>query len=152
MTAGRLYIHRNKTNSLSRWADYLNVAAAVLLIAFVSTQAYFLWLYYAIQLWAANLGPRVSHNDLVTYYHVEFALFIVFWVIIYLVKFSFLMLYRALFAISKPFRAAWWGVFTFTFMAFLVDIFASMWMCGNPPDLFDTSESTCQLACKCAHT
>ena len=51
------------------------------------------------------------------------------------------MLYRALFAISKPFRAAWWGVFVFTVMGFLACILGTLWMCGNPRQLFNICSS-----------
>ena len=52
----------------ARWADHLNAAAAVVLVAFVGANAYYFPLYYAVQLWAAGLGPRVGRADLVVDY------------------------------------------------------------------------------------
>ena len=145
LTIGRFYLHWHKRESArpaSLWADYLNGAACVFLLGYIGTQASYLPLFYQLQLFARRQGPPPTYDMMVTYFRVEFAQFLLFWMVIYLVKFSFLALYYALFAISKPFRAAWWGVTAFTVLAFLVDFLASLWDCGSPSGLFDPRACT----------
>ena len=139
-TIGRFIIRKRTSNAAGLAADYLNAAAALVLIAFVTTNAYYLPLYYSVQLWAAKQGPPVALDQMNVYFRVEFSLFLLFWVVIYLVKFSFLFLYRALFAVSKPFRAAWWGVFGFTVMSFLACALGVLWMCEDPTKLWSLCE------------
>ena len=145
LTTGRFFIrNRNGGSGLltaAALSDHLNGAAAVVLVGMVAAKSYFLPLYYAVQLWAADLGPGVEHKDMITYYQVGVGTFMLFWVVIYLVKFSFLMLYRSLFAVSKSFRAVWWGVFVFNMMAFFICFLSVLWTCGHPGKLFNTSQS-----------
>ena len=47
-----------------------------------------------------------------------------------------MLLYRALFAVHAGFRAAWWGVFAFTWI-FACSL-STLWLCGHPSGIFDT--------------
>ena len=134
LTIGRLVIHWNSGHAISRCADFLNAAAALVLVAFLVIQLQYLPLYDAVVLRGARQGPPVSLADRATFYRVEIASFMLFWIVLYLGKFSLLMLYRALFGVSKDFRAAWWGVFTLTVLAFFTDFLAVLWLCGFPGD------------------
>lgn len=123
--------------STLRWSDYLNAAATLVLIAFIAIQGYYLPLFSVAE--RAKLGKRpvFKYDEYVTLYRAEFILSFLFWSVLYLVKFSFLMLYRSIFAVSKTFRVAWWGVFAFTALVFPVHLLDSLWMCGDPSGLFN---------------
>lgn len=79
-----------------------------------------------------------THPDLLdlkdrnTFIHIRFGGALIFWVAMYSVKFSFLMLYRTLFWISERFRKFWWAVLGFTMLCFWMSFFACFWVCGWP--------------------
>lgn len=138
LTIGRIVGNRKSKNKTARCADYLNGAAAAVLVALLALQYRYLPLQYAIvQRAGGDFRVVLTRDDIRTFYRVEFAAFVLFWTVLYLVKLSFLMLYRGLFRISETFRKWWWAALGFTAIAFLVDLLGSLWLCGPPSGLFD---------------
>ena len=132
---------------MSRYADYLNGAAALVLVVLLVVQCQYLPLDHAIADWSSGGHVSLRRSDFATFYRVEFTVLVLFWIVLYLVKFSLLMLYRALFAIQTRFRISWWGVFAFTAVAFLIDILSSLWLCGQPAGLFDICKVSTHRSC-----
>ena len=133
-TAGRFVVRRRQaigaaspspTKTSARapaaaWADGLNGAAALVLVAYVCVW-FVPWPVY---------GDTSPSSFVYTFWLLS-------WLLLYLVKFSLLLLYRALFAVSATFRAAWWGVAAFTAIVFLGGFVALFWICGRPGAFLD---------------
>jgi hypothetical protein len=96
---------------------------------------------YAVQLYSAGLASKPPETTFMTYYHLEVAVSAMFWIVIYLVKFSFLMLYQQIFGVSRAFMKAWWCVFAYTVLTFCICFVAIFWACGWPTLLFDLGEA-----------
>ena len=62
-------------------------------------------------------------------------LYLVFWI----VKLSFLMLYRFLFQSSRPFKRAWWAVLAFTVLTFWIPIAGVLSTCAGAHTVADYS-------------
>lgn len=99
--------------------------ALVVLIGYVSTYTAMFPLNYSVEFWVAGSGEQPSDSDLRRYFHLEIAVSLLFWVVIYLVKFVFLLFYRLLFGVSKAFMRAWWIVCAFTVVTFLINFLSS---------------------------
>ena len=97
---------------------------------------------YSVEFWVAGLGEQPSVPDLARYFRMEIAVSLLFWIIIYLIKFAFLLFYRFLFGISKPFMRAWWATSAFTAVTFLVCFISVFWACESPQHLFDLGNVT----------
>ena len=65
----------------------------------------------------------------------------IFWLVIFFVKASFLATYWALFNVSRRFRIAWWAVAFYTFASGWALFLAPLWVCGAPSKA--TSFKTC---------
>ena len=70
-------------------------------------------------------------------------LYLVFWI----VKVSFLLLYRVLFNTSAPFRKAWWVVLGFTLLIFWVPIAGVLSTCANEHTVAEYSKYTFREIC-----
>ena len=92
---------------------------------------------YKVQLASAGLGPEPSDSDVQKYFHFEVAVSSMFWIVIYLVKLSFLMLYKQIFGISRLFMKAWWPVLAYTLLTFCICFVAVFWSCLFPTLLFN---------------
>ena len=114
LLVGRLVIHRKTTSAAMRWAGYLNAIAEVMGLATFGAALYYLPLLYG--LWESSSGAFTDRKIWQTAAWVQAGLMILFWLILLFVKLSTLMLFRAIFAISVRFKAAWWGVLAFTVM------------------------------------
>lgn len=137
LTIGRLLIRWRKIHAL-RCDDVLNASAALLLIPFNVTM--FLCIDYPLQEQLYMLGLRQDPPEPVqiTYMlRLHLAFNLMFWVVIYLVKASFLALYWHLFEISTRFRIVWWVTAAFTAVGFLTSILLFLWHCGSPAKLLD---------------
>lgn len=142
LTAGR-YAIRQKTVQSLKADDYIHGLAQVLLIGYVSTYTVMFPLNYSVEFWVAGLGEEPSAFDLRRYFHLEIAVSLLFWIIIYLVKFSFLALYRFLFGVSRNFMRAWWLVAGFTALTFLINFISVFWACEAPRRLFILGRCPC---------
>lgn len=135
LTAGR-YAIRLKTIKSFKADDYIHGVALVVLVAFVSTYTAMFPLNYSVEFWIAGLGEQPSESDLRKYFHLEVAVSLLFWVVIYLVKLVFLLFYRFLFGVSKVFMRVWWVVCAFTVVTFLINFISVFWACEAPRYLF----------------
>ena len=135
MTLGR-YAIRLATIKALKVDDYVHGIALLVLIAYVSTYTTLFPLKTAVESWTAGSGKRPPNADLRKYFHLEIAVLLLYRVVIYLVKFAFLLFYRFLFGISRTFMRAWWIVCALTVMTFLVTFTSVFWACEAPPYLF----------------
>lgn len=140
MTGGR-YAIRLKTIGTLKEDDYVHGLALLVLLAYVSTYTVMFPLNYSVEFWIAGLGEQPSDTDLRKYFHLEVAVSLLFWVVIYLVKFVFLLFYRFLFGVSNGFMRAWWMVSAFTVVTFLINFLSVFWACEAPGSLFVLGES-----------
>ena len=136
LLGGRLFIRRQKNGNLLS-DDYIHVAATAVLVGYCALYTAYYRLYYDVEYSAAGDGHTVSDSDLVTYFKVELAVSMLFWVIIYLVKANFLALYWIFFSINRRFRAAWYAVASFTAITFLFCFLSTISECGSPQNLFN---------------
>ena len=134
MTAGR-YAIRLKTVGAFKADDYIHGVALIVLIGFVSTYTVMFPLNYSVEFWVAGLAEEPSIADLNRYFRLEITVSLLFWIIIYLVKFAFLFFYKFLFGVSRPFMRAWWAVSAFTVVTFLVCFLSVLWACEAPQHL-----------------
>ena len=125
-------------------SDGFHLAALLLLVAFSIT--------YTTEMpeihKQAFSNPRdpISRKDEVTSLHYQLALSITFFLGVYCVKFSFLFLYRTIFAIKKGFIRAWWAVFALTFLSFWASFGEVLAQCGGrAKDHFKPGKMTCLL-------
>ena len=128
-----------RTSASARWSDYLNGAAALALLALA------IFLICEMSLFEVNYlstdPGEPTADEMLQFKIVSFAVWQVVWVIIYLVKFSFLFLYRSIFAVSRSFQIAWWCVFCITWISFYGDVIAAIWFCGPATDLINLRTS-----------
>lgn len=116
--------------------DYVHSLALVFLIGYMSTYTVMFPLNYSCESWVVDHGEQPSEQDLSKYIRLKFAPWLLFWIIINLVKFAFLLLYRFLFGVSRSFMRAWWTVSAFAVVTFLIDFFSIFWACEAPQHLF----------------
>jgi hypothetical protein len=135
LTAGRFIIRKKTINQLL-WDDYVHGLALMVLIAFLVTYTVMFPLNYAVEFWAAGEAPEPTMAQLDRYFRLEIAVSMMFWVIVYLVKVSFLLFYHQLFSVSNTFIKAWWAVIAFTVVSFLICFLSVLWGCGVPERLF----------------
>ncbi|MCJ1286824.1 hypothetical protein MMC26_006170 [Xylographa opegraphella] len=139
LTAGRYAIRGWMLRKLD-WDDATHLFALVVLVAYVATYTAMFPINYAVEDWVTGNGEMPSIGVLDLYLHYEMAVWLLFWVIIYLVKFSFLLFYRSIFGVSRTFKKAWWAVTVFTFLTFWACFFAMLWSCNKPSLLFIVEE------------
>lgn len=145
LTAGR-YLIRMKTVGHLKWDDAVHGIAVIVMVGYTASYTTLLRITYPLKLWATGVDGVSSDNELIRHPRLEFASMILFWTAIYAIKFSFLLFYRDIFRISHRFMKAWWAVFAFTWLTFLVCILSVLWGCGRPQDLFVISK-LCNLHC-----
>ncbi|KAF2873032.1 hypothetical protein BDV95DRAFT_365353 [Massariosphaeria phaeospora] len=143
ITLGRLFL---RWRALRRFLldDYFNAAAAILVLPFMVVSLLYLPIEYNIQLVYLGLSdkqPTLEETIWVT--KLSAVVVLLFWLIIYFAKASFLALYWQIFAISPRFRVLWWIVAVFTALCFLVTWISSFWACGHPSKYLDFE--ACQL-------
>lgn len=141
ITFGRLYIRWRIVRKL-QWDDALNGAALVALIGFVATYQVYLPTEYNAELYGLGLSDVApTEKDIIFSLKMTLTNVMLFWIVIYLVKASFLALYWSLFRISPGFRKAWWAVAIYTCISFGAIFVATLWQCNNPRSVFDPGMS-----------
>ena len=131
LTAGRFYLHRKSSSRALRWSDYsCGVAALVCTAAIV----YLIVTAYAT-VQDTKSAPTTS-SQRIFFGQGDFLTSLIFWLDLYLVKTSVLMLFWSLFAVSRNFRRAWWTVTTFAVSMFLATLVSLLWTNGSPQYLF----------------
>ena len=137
LTVGRFYIRYKKVHKLCA-EDYLNGLALVTLIAFLSTlDAMFPTLLQEEDYGLGLTDAMPTDDQMTTANKLNFANVILFWLTIYSVKASFLMMYYAVFKVSPNFRKAWWATAVYICISFWATVLASLWNCGDPAKVFD---------------
>lgn len=116
--------------------DYVHGLALVFLIGYVSTYTVMFPLNYSFESWVVGHGEQPWEQDLSKYFRLKFALWLLFWIVIILVKLAFLLFYRFLFGVSRSFMRAWWMVSAFAVLTFLIGFFPGFWACEAPQHLF----------------
>jgi len=95
-------------------------------------------LYYLIY---ASSGEAPAGKALMdegnVYVRYQFAIILIFFTIIWSVKYSFLALYYRLFKGLTMYRGIWWVVVNFAALAYVGCWFASIWTCHPPSTYFD---------------
>lgn len=141
LTFGRLYIRRRKVRKLL-WDDILNGVALVALIAFIATYQVYLPSEHNIELYGLGLsGSAPTKEQMIFSLKLNMANVVLFWIVIYLVKSSFLALYWTVFSVSSGFRKAWGLVATYTVISFCATFLALFWHCGHPKGVVDPGMS-----------
>ncbi|KAF2740933.1 hypothetical protein EJ04DRAFT_592539, partial [Polyplosphaeria fusca] len=116
--------------------DALNGVAAALVIVFTGTLFTYLSIdYYAQQYFVGMREEPPSIEDLSYAAKMNLATILLFWLIIYVVKASFLALYWHLFGVSRRFRIVWWITASFLVISFLITTIAPFWHCGSPSNI-----------------
>ena len=146
-TAGGLTIGRYVTRYLNSrrffWDDLVHLFAFMFLVVHGGTNQLSLNSKAAIAK-ASGSTPRPSQSYLLGLYEHNQRLstvnncflYLVFWI----VKLSFLMLYRFLFQSSRPFKKAWWAVLAFTLVTFWIPIAGILSTCAGAHTVTDYSE------------
>ena len=137
LTCGRFYIRYYKRRKIG-YDDILNGAAALALAAFMGTFQSSFHIDYNAQLYtdgASDTPP--TEDDMMYSLKMNIINGIMFWIVIFLVKASFLALYWKVFEVLKTFRTAWWLVAVYTLLSFLVIFLSIFWHCGDPKRAFD---------------
>ena len=133
LTAGRYAIRLKILKKPLKADDYAHGLALVSLVGYVSTYMAKSSLDYS---WIAGLGEQPSDPDLIRYVHLEVAVALLFFIVIYLVKIAFLLFYRFLFGIDQTFMRIWWTVSVFTGVTFLINFTSVFWACEGHRHLF----------------
>jgi hypothetical protein len=134
LTTGRFVIHWRKVKRI-RWEDIFNAIACVFLIGFTTTYQLYVPIEYNAELYSLGLSnhpPTHRHVDRDLRYQIANVL--LFWLVIYSVKASFLALYWNIFEFSTRFRVAWGSLAAFTFLSFGITLVSVIWHCGPPQD------------------
>ena len=99
-------------------------------------------LYYLIY---ASSGEAPAGQALIdqgnVYVRYQFVIILLFFTIIWSVKYSFLALYYRLFKGLSAYRRVWWVVVNFAAMAYIGCWIASIWTCHPPSTYFDFGKS-----------
>lgn len=118
--------------------DVFNAVAAVLSIPFVVLCLLSLPIEYDAQLYYLGRIDKAPARDQMEFTNkLELPVLLLFWLIIYIVKASFLALYWHIFAISTRFRIVWAITTTYITLSFLVTFLSIFWHCGTPSKMVD---------------
>ncbi|KAK6593133.1 hypothetical protein ACHAPC_004623 [Botrytis cinerea] len=148
LTAGR-YTIRWRGFHKFQIDDIIHGLACLVLIGYCITYTIAFPLNYKVEFFVAGLSNEVpTPAEMDSYFHFIIAVSATFWIINYLVKFSFLTFYRLIFGVSKKFMIAWWCVFGFTVVTFFINFISVFWACGKAEDLYVIAKCTSPSALK----
>ena len=135
LTTGRFIIHWRKSRKI-RCDDVFNAAAAILLVAYTTTYQLYVPSNYEAQLYNMGIIDKspLGYDPVRTVKYTR-ANVLLFWLVIYAVKASFLALYWEIFHVSRRFRIAWMVLAVYTALSFFATWFSYLWRCGSPKDL-----------------
>lgn len=143
LTTGRYILRYRKTGRLY-WDDAAHGLALATMIAVCGIFSNSFWYEHVIDDYALGLGPPPPTDSYIRFLKIQLSVSILFWICIYAVKLSFLLLYRMLFVVSTWSNRAWWGVLVFTMLTFWLVIAGELTACGPSKNLFH--EKPCQSA------
>ena len=117
MTFGR-YLIRFRTLAKFCWDDAAHALAIVTMLAVVSLYTAFFHQIYLIDDVARGKAKEPSASEYLPYLKLQVAVSVCWWVSVYAVKTSFLLLYRMLFVVSITLNVIWWSIAAFTMITF----------------------------------
>jgi len=138
LTTGR-FIIRMRNRSRLALDDWAHGFAMTMLIVYMIQYSILFPISNAVELYGIGIGPKPSTSELKRFLHLLIPTEIMFWVVLYSVKITFLLLYREIFGVSLIFLRVWWIVFLYTFLTFWAAFLTVFWTCGSPSKLFDIS-------------
>ena len=138
LTFGRFVI-RMRTKSSLKSDDFTQCFALLILIIYMAMYSALFPLTMELQLYSLKMGPKPSTAHLHKFFHLLVPTEIFFWVVIYLVKLTFMLLYQQIFGVKKKFMVFWWIVLTYTILTFIAAVLTVFWSCGSPSELFSLS-------------
>ena len=134
LTFGR-YLIRFRTQAKFFWDDAAHALALVTLIAVVSLFTAFFPQIYLLDDVARGKARQPSASAYLPELKLRVAVSVCWWVSVYAVKTSFLLLYRMLFVVSKALNVMWWSITAFTMVTFWVCIAGELTTCGTSKNL-----------------
>lgn len=135
LSFGRFVIRKRLLGKL-QMDDWSHAFALVLLIPYMALSTTIYPLAIEVGLFGKKDGPMPSKETLERFFRLEVAGQLFFWIILYAVKFTFLILFRQIFSVNKIFMRWWWAVFIYTCIAFWACFLEVFWICGSPSDIF----------------
>ena len=137
LTIGRFIIHWRKSRKI-RCDDVFNAAAAFFLLAYTITYQLYVPANYEAQLYGIGTTdkPPPGHDPVRNMKYTR-AKVLLFWLVIYAVKASFLALYWQIFHLSRRFRIAWTVLTVYTALSFVATWLSDFWRCGSPKDFMN---------------
>ena len=129
LTFGR-YLLRYRTLARFCWDDAAHALALITLIAVVSTYTVLFPQVYLIDDVARGKATKPSASDYLIFLKLQIAVSVCWWVSVYAVKCSFMLLYRMLFVVSTRLNVIWWSIAAFTIVTFWVCIAGELTTCG----------------------
>ena len=115
--------------------DLAHAIAVIVLIPFQSIGT----VIYPLSIKLEGYGAQTSVDSIATFeklFRLELAGQLLFWVILYAVKFTFLIFFRQIFGVNRVFMKWWWALFVYTWLAFIASLLTALWVCGDPSNLF----------------
>ncbi|CAI6228983.1 unnamed protein product [Periconia digitata] len=141
LTIGRFAIYWNRKKIIGP-EIILNGIASVLLVGFTATWQVLVPKAYeaAISRLGHSGNPSTPRHDSLATRQVDLTNALFFWLCIYLVKASFLILYWNLFHVSTRFRIAWVAVVIYASLGLIVTIAFRLTACGSPGDVLNAEK------------
>ena len=139
LSIGRYVLRYRKTGHFL-WDDGAHTVALATMIALCGVYNDNFWYAHVIDDNALGLGPPLPKDSYIRFLKIQMTVSILFWICIYAVKLSFLLLYRLLFVVSTGSNRAWWSILVFTVLTFWLCIAGELTACGPSKNLFHESE------------
>ena len=134
LTFGR-YLIRFRTLRRFWWDDAAHAVALVTLIAVASLYTAFFPQIYQVDDIARGQAGKLSASEFRKLLKFQVAMSVCWWVSVYAVKLSFLLLYRMIFVVSTFFNVTWWTITFFTMVTFWVCVAGELTTCGPANNL-----------------
>lgn len=145
MSGGR-YAIRGLTRTGFLWDDLTHLLALLSMIAEVALfQTLFRDGYYITAIERQLIPPpsMQAYVDLfIRFRRRSDGIALLFFTSTWLVKLTFLLLYRVIFDIDRNFRKAWWGVLVFVFVTYWVTVAGVLTQCGPAQDSFNLGKKS----------
>lgn len=140
MSVGRFIIRKRVLEGL-RMDDLTHAFAVIVLIPYQSIGT----MIYPLSIKLEAYGAQTSASSIPTFerlFRLELAGQFLFWIILYAVKFTFLIFFRQIFGVNRLFMKWWWALLVYTWLAFIASFLTALWVCGDPSDLFVLGKHT----------
>ena len=130
LSIGR-YVFRYSNTGRFYWDDAAHGLAVMAMIALCGVDSIDkFWFERTIHDYALHPGSLPPKDTFVRILKIQLAMVILFWVCLYAVKISLLLLYRNLFVVSMCSKRLWWSIVVFTVLTFWMGIAGELTSCG----------------------